>query len=86
VWFFGKKHSEGTCTCGQHRGITLKARDGEVIAEHICPVSYFLAKARTVLEEKGGEALRDFIDDGGKEKYEQLMQACRKEEGESGKS
>lgn len=59
-WYGTSQKTEGICSCGCHKGITLM-NNGEVHevmgvrAEGLCIISFWLAKAQIIMIERGGK-------------------------------
>lgn len=59
-WHGTSQKTEGVCSCGYHKGITLMS-NGEVHevmgvkAEGLCIISFWLAKFQIIMQDKGGK-------------------------------
>lgn len=59
-WHGTSQKTEGICSCGRHKGITLM-NNGEVHevagvkAEGLCPISFWLARFQEIMTDRSGK-------------------------------
>lgn len=59
---------KNTCTCGKHKGLNFKEKDGSIVLANVCPVSWWVSSSRLAYN-RGEEEYSKFLRETPLEKF-----------------